>query len=117
MQGGVAVAVVGMGTPAQTTDFVNELRLPFPVLCDPSRDAYAAYGAIRMGISQMVNPKGAGAILGAVRNGHGGGKVVGDAMQLGGVWVISPNGTVLLARPSAYMGDHPSAEEIIAVVR
>lgn len=111
---GVTVAVVGMGTPAQTADFVRELSLPYPVLSDPDRSAYAAYGNVKMGLRQMANPRGAMAVAGAMKRGNTGGSMVGDPMQLGGVWVISSKGEVLMARPSAYMGDHASVAEIIA---
>lgn len=111
---GLAAAVVGMGTPEETAAFVREAGTGFPVLADPERAAYRAYGLIEAGASQFLAPKAGLAMVGALLRGNRGGKPVGDVRQLGGAFLIGRDGVVRWAKPSAYAGDHVSAVDLIA---
>ncbi len=113
---GLAVAVVGMGTPEQTAAFVREVQAPFPVLSDPERAAYRAYGLVEAGARQFLSPATGKALVGALLRGNRGGVPIGDVRQVGGAFVIGRDGIVRWANPSAYAGDHASPEELIAAV-
>ena len=113
---GLAVAVVGMGTPEQTAAFGREVDAPFPVLADPERAAYRAYGLAELGAKEFLTLDAAKAMLGAVLRGNRGGRPVGNTGQLGGAFVIDREGTVRWAKPSASPGDHVSAAELLAAV-
>jgi len=114
---GLAVALVGMGTPEQTDAFVREVGAPFPVLADPDRDAYRAYGLVETGAAQLLSPAAGKAMVGALLRGHRGAKPVGDVRQLGGAFVVDRDGIVRWANPSAYAGDHATPEQLIAAAR
>jgi alkyl hydroperoxide reductase subunit AhpC len=114
---GLAVAVVGMGTPEQTAAFVREVRAPFPILADPDRAAYRAYGLVEAGAGQILSLATGKAVVGALVRGNRGGSPVGDVRQLGGAFVVGRDGTVRWAKPSAFVGDHASPEELIAAAR
>ena len=113
---GLAVALVGMGTPEETAAFVRAVGAPFPILADPERAAFRAYGLIEAGAAQFLRPAAGKAIVGALLRGNRGGKPVGDVRQLGGAFVIDRRGTLHWAKPSAYAGDHAAPEELIEVV-
>lgn len=108
------LALVGQGTPEQTADFVRKLELPYPVLGDPERVAYAAYGLTEAGAREFFKPESGRAYLRSVLSGARQGRVVGNARQLGGAFVVDRGGVVRLAHPSAYPGDHASTEELLA---
>jgi hypothetical protein len=111
---GIDVVMVGMGDPAQTAQFIRELDLPYPVLSDANRAAYRAYKTIEVGAKDFLNPKAGKAMIGAMLRGNRGGKPIGNVQQLGGVYVIAPDGTLVWSKPSTYAGDHASVEEILA---
>ena len=69
------------------------------------------------GGGDFLSPKAGKAMLGAVLRGNRGGKPVGDVRQLGGAYVIAPDGTLRWAKPSTYAGDHATVEEILAAAR
>lgn len=114
---GIDVAMVGMGTPEESAAFARELDLPYPVLSDPLRVAYREYKTKVASGGDFLSPKAGKAMLGAVLRGNRGGKPVGDVRQLGGTYVIAPDGTLRLAKPSTYAGDHATVEEILAAAR
>lgn len=113
---GIDVALVGMGSPAESAAFGRDLALPFPVLSDPDRAAYRAFGAIEAGAREFLSPAAGKAMLGAVLRGNRGGRPIGDVRQLGGAWLIDRDGRVVWAKPSAYAGDHASPEELLSAV-
>jgi peroxiredoxin len=114
---GTALVVVGQGTPEQTTAFVRRLGLPYPVLSDPERAAYAAYGLIEGGPKAFLTPAAGRAFLRSLLDGAGGGRVVGNPRELGGAFVVDRAGIVRYAKPAAYAGDHASTGDLLAAVR
>lgn len=111
---GLDLLMVGMGNPEQSAAFARDLDLPYPVLSDPERAAFHAYGLVEAGPRSLLNPASGAAYARALLGGHRGGKPVGDPRQLGGAFVVDRRGVVRLARPSAYPGDHASPEELLA---
>lgn len=111
---GLAVALIGMGTPEATVAFSREVAAPFPILADPERRAYRAYGLIEAGASQFFQPAAGKAMIGALLRGNRGDKPVGDVRQLGGAFVIDRDGTVRWGQPSTFAGDHASPAALIA---
>lgn len=111
---GLDLLMVGMGTPEQTAAFARELDLPFPVLADPERVAYRAYGLPETSPRAMLRPASGVALARAMLGGHRGGRPVGDPRQLGGAFVIDRQGIVRLSHPSTHLGDHATVEELLA---
>lgn len=110
------LVVVGLGSPDQAADFVRKLSLPFPVLADPDRAAYATFGLDEGRPDQFLNPATGRAVLRAVVGGAGGGRVIGNARQLPGAFVIDPTGTVRFAKPALHAADTASTAELLAAV-
>ncbi|HYO30271.1 MAG TPA: AhpC/TSA family protein, partial [Thermomicrobiales bacterium] len=88
-----------------------------PILADPDRAAFRAYGLVEAGAGQFLTPAAGKAMVGALLRGNRGGRPVGDVRQLGGAFVVDRGGTVRWAKPSAFVGDHASPEELIAAAR
>ncbi len=114
---GGTLAVVGQGNPAQTAAFVAKLKLPYPVLADPERVAYSAYGLIEGGLGALLSPAAGRAYLRSFLSGAGGGPTVGHPRQLPGAFVIDRAGIVRFAQPGRHAGDTPTTDELLVAVR
>ena len=113
---GLTLALVGQGTRDETAEFVQKLKLPYLVLADDERVAYAAYGLIEAGAREFFRPETGRAYLRSVLSGAGGGKPVGNVRQLGGAFIVDRTGIVRLAHPSAYPGDHATTAALEGAV-
>lgn len=93
------------------------LEVPFPVLVDPERSSYAAWGLTRARWWEVwLDPKvwrGYGRLLARGERIRGSGK---DVLQLGGDFVIAPDRTVAYSRPQR-RDDRPPVGELLATVR
>ncbi len=110
------LAVVGQGTPEQTAEFVGKLDLPYPVLAEPKRTAYAAYGLAVGGAKAFLNPASARTFLRSFASGAGSGRPVGDPRELGGAFVVDRRGKICLAHPARFAGDTPTVDDLLAAV-
>ena len=110
---GCELVVLGNGTPEQARGFVHSTGLDTPVFTDPTREAYRIVGA-RRSLSGVLHPAVFLRTFQAWRRGFRQTDSAGDAMQLGGVFFIQPDGTVPYAYRSRYAGDLPAPEEILS---
>jgi len=103
-------------------DVIEALRahlgLPFPIAADPDRCAYRAYGLLRGSVWRVWHPRVLwryvvllirGRKLRRPARGE-------DLSQLGGDFVIGPDGSLQLAYRSERPDDRPSIDEIIAAI-
>lgn len=114
--GGTAVAVVH-----DQPDRVRELLLdgvdwPYPVAVDESRTSYRAWGLARASWTRIwLDPavwRQYARLLGSGHRVRGAGK---DVRQLGGDFVVAPDGTIAYARPQE-RDDRPPAGELIRLL-
>ena len=105
---GAELVVLGNGTVDHAAWFVNELKLDSPVVTDPSRRAY---------VWRILDPRVFVKALGVMLRGFRQKPIAGDALQLGGVFVIRPDGSVPFAKLSGYAGDHPEPARILTALR
>jgi peroxiredoxin len=112
------IVAVGQGTPSDRDDFLEAHGpYPFPVLCDPDRDAYRAYGLARGNLYNVgMHPKVIAKAAEAYGAGERQGRTVGDGMQLPGTFVISRDGVVLFAYAAKQSSDFPSIEAVLAAL-
>ena len=113
---GAELAVIGNGSPEQAGWFVEDQALNVPVFSDPDLATYRALGAKR-GMSHVLHP---GMLLSTLRALHGGYRQsarMGDAIQLGGVAIIRPDGSVPARFLSRFPGDHPAPDDIVVALR
>ncbi len=114
---GAAVVVVTFEPPARVAQFVGDEALPYPVLSDPARRAYAAFG-LRRGRARRVWSGGTvRAYLRGFRAGLRPRLPHGDLAQLGGDFVLDPAGRIVFAHRGEEPADRPAVDDILAAVR
>jgi thioredoxin-dependent peroxiredoxin len=110
---GIAIAAVGQGTAAEAARFREQMRLPFPVVADPTRSAYAAWGVMDGTLEQVFSVAPGLRLVRAMLKGHLPHRTVGSVRQLPGAFVIDRNGIVQLAYPAADAADMPDAGTLL----
>lgn len=112
------VAVVTFTDPSHLHRYREELDLPFPVLSDPRRSAYRAYGFGRgtfrrvYGLAtlrryvEILRAEGFGRLR----------RTDEDTMQLGGDIVIDPEGTLAWGYWGDGPADRPSIDRLVDAV-
>ena len=102
-------------------------RLPFPVVTDPDRLAYRAYGLGRGSIARVYGRRTVRRYLELFRSGSASGpgrlsKLAGlarpieDPLQLGGDFVIDPEGRLVYGFWGAGPDDRPTVDMLVRAV-
>ncbi|MCK9494829.1 MAG: AhpC/TSA family protein [Dehalococcoidia bacterium] len=113
---GVQPVVIGNGTPLMAEAFAEETGLAVPLYTNPGREVYDALGAKRPGAIALLDPRVYWNGLKTVLRGFFPKKKQGDAAQLGGVFLVRPDGSMPYAYRSDLAGDVPSPREVLRVV-
>lgn len=122
---GARVVLVGHGDPAEAATFAERKALPFPLLLDPDRSAYRAYGLVPGRAVQVLGPKVFLPWLKAEMSSETrqGGLKGGSFFQMPGTFVIDRGGVVRLsgglvrlAHRNRHVADTPSNELILRLV-
>lgn len=114
---GLQIVAIGQGSAARAKEFRAEMDLSFPLLADPRRVAYQAYGLLHMDIRREANLKsainGARAIIkyGAAHSPDQ------DVRQLGGAFVVGTDGTILFAHRAQRASDNPAHEALLGALK
>jgi len=118
---GAELVIVGSGSPQMAGFFAEDYGIRTPVLTDPTREVYRALATRRPGRFAFIDPrvfiKGVLALLHGHRQQFGPRTELGDDTQLGGIFVVCPDGSVPWAHRSAFAGDRPSNGEVLAALR
>jgi NAD(P)-dependent dehydrogenase (short-subunit alcohol dehydrogenase family)/peroxiredoxin len=109
---GAELVIVGNGSASFAKAFREDYALAGPLLVDPELRAYRAAG-LRRGRVEILSPRLLPHALRALRSGARQGAVQGDAWQLGGVFVIRPDGRLLFRHVSREAGDHPAVDDVL----
>lgn len=104
---GISVAAIGQGTPQDARRFQEQLDLPFPLLSDADRSAYAAYGLMDGTVEQIYSPTPGLKLASAMLHGHLPHRTIGSIRQLPGTFVIDRNGMIRIAHPGLHAADVP----------
>jgi peroxiredoxin len=112
---GVRVVIVTPAEPEASAAFARDMRLPFPVLCDPERDAYRMYGLTEGSVGQLINPRIVARGVQATLRGN----LIevpkgGNTRQLPGTAIVDRDGRLQLHHVAADASDHLTAEQLIA---
>ncbi len=115
-QRGAKLVAVTMGEPEETQAF-GAPRAPGAIfLSDPQQTAYRAYGLGRAGLLDVIGPGVWASGLDLVAGGHVGGKPMGDVRQMPGVFIVGPDGRLLLTYYSKHVGDHPKPQLLLTAL-
>jgi hypothetical protein len=111
----LGVAIVTMGRPEEAAAFCRTERLPFTCLSDRARAAYRAYGLRRGTALQLMQPEAMLGYARAASKGYFPSAPVGDAYQLGGIFLVGTDGRIIYAHYPRHPTDHPPAGELARV--
>jgi len=113
------VVLVTFTDPQNVSTYSQTNALPFPVLIDADRTAYKAFGLGRGSVRRIYGWRAALRYLQIV--GAGGLKELRrpteDTLQLGGDFVIAPDGSLIYGFWGAGPDDRPSVDDLIDALR
>jgi len=109
---GIGLVAIGSGTPLMAKGFQSEFNFPGDIYVDQKREIYKALGCNR-GLKYVLNPKVLKAAKATLNEGYTQGKTEGDALQLGGVFIISPKNGILFQHLEQYAGHHVDLTELM----
>lgn len=96
---------------------LSGLDVPFPVLVDRERDAYRAWGMRRSSAAGVwLDPRVWGRYAALMARGERPRRLGRDTLQLGGDFVVGPDGAVRYARPQR-RDDRPSVLTLVSELR
>jgi peroxiredoxin len=110
------VVTVSFGTIYWAQAWLQETRSPFPFLMDPERDAYRAYG-LESSVFRSWGPANLWYYTKAVFQKRETFGKRGDPHQLGGDYIIDPQGMIHLAHPSREPTDRPAIAQIVSILQ
>jgi peroxiredoxin len=113
---GVSVLVVCQAERPVLATFLRSHPQPVPVVCDPDRAGYRAFGLERTSWLSFFRPSVVGRYLRLIARG---GKVRKpypgeDVLQLGGDFLLDRSGRVAFACPSRTATDRPGVDAVLA---
>ncbi len=114
---GAEVAAVSFAQSKALLPYARDLHLPFPLLSDPERGAYKAYGLLRGSFWSIFGPKTVWEYVKLISHGRLFRGIQADPFQLGGDFVIDGQGIVRFAYRSEEPTDRPSADRLLQAVR
>ena len=112
------MALVTFTEPEPVSAYVERHRLPFPVLVDPTRDVYRAYGFGRGSVARVWGRRAARRYVEILRRDglRGLRAPTEDTLQLGGDVVVAPDGSLAWGFWGAGPDDRPTVDELLAAV-
>jgi len=117
---GVNLVLIGQGTPRHAAHFRSRLGIDLPVLADEERETYKAAGAKMGSAGDLFGPSSvAGGVAKAIRS-RGKvrqGRIIGNAAQLGGALVITPDGKITWSHISENPNDNATPHELLEAAR
>jgi hypothetical protein len=114
---GVAVLVATFEAEPAARAYVEETALPWPLLLDPSRVLYRAYGMGRGRWWAIWGPATWWTYARLVRRGHRPRRRPADVRQLGGDVLIGPDAVVRVHHVGTGPADRPPVDALLRVVR
>jgi peroxiredoxin len=114
---GLRLVVITPDRPEPVTRFAAEFQPPFPILSDPRRVAYQAYGLTEGSGSQLLNPRVVMRSFQAIARGNMQGRRSDGAStrQLPGAAIVSTDGDLLHHQVAEDASDHMTAAQLIAL--
>ena len=112
----VDVAVITFGRGDRLADYRRHLDIAFSVLSDEHRDAYRAYGLSRGSLRAIYRPATIKKYVQLMRAGQKLRRPTEDTRQLGGDFVVGPDGRLAFAYRPVAPDDRPTPTAIVAAL-
>ncbi len=116
---GVDLALVTFAAAEYVEAYQEEHELPFPILLDPDRATYRSYGLGRGPVARVWGWRMVREYVRILRR-SGLGRLqrsTEDTLQLGGDFVVAPDGTLAWAFWGAGPDDRPTVETLLTAVQ
>ncbi|MFQ5918789.1 MAG: peroxiredoxin-like family protein [Thermoplasmata archaeon] len=122
---GASVVVIGQGEPERAAAYASKYGLPCPVLCDPDRQVYRAYGLLDFQASEVLYDADedlqrmdlqAGIRFAAERRDQGR-PLVDSPWQRPGEFVVDRGGALRLTYRYTYCEDYPDPRVLVSAIR
>lgn len=107
---------MGTGDVQYAHAFVEDEKLPFPVLVDDDAEAARAASVPRVGLLELFDPASFPATVRAWREGYRLYWPGKRTNQLGATFVIGPGPNVHFAHVDTHPADHAPVDEVIAAI-
>ena len=113
------VLVISFDPVRRLRGYCRRQRLSFQCLSDEQRVAYRAYHLGRASWLRMLTPRAIAPYVKLYLRRRGGRPAVGgqDLRQMGGDFVVTPDGRLALAYASHDPVDRPSIDDLLAAIR
>ena len=111
---GAHVALVSLGSSQDAAHFKQQKHVPFPILADPDRQSYQAYGLGTTNLIEQISPKAIKHYLDDMR--VGGGKGISlhqNMLQLGGTFLIDTGGIIRYLYRSTVIANRPDIDTLL----
>lgn len=113
---GAELVVVGNGAPNFIEGFRERAGYSGRIYTDPELRSHKAL-ELRRDVRSTLSIRTLGRAVSAFRGGNRQTSVQGDAMQQGGVFVLSTDGELVYSYRSEFAGDHPSIADLVKAAR
>ena len=115
---GCSVLVVSQAKPESLASYIERQGWHVPIVADPERKSYAAFGLERTGWLSFFRPKVLWGYFRGMAKGYGVKKpnAEEDLLQLGGDFILNRNREIIFAYRSADPIDRPSIAALLAAI-
>jgi peroxiredoxin len=114
---GAEVVAIGTGNADHARHFVEDEKIPFPVLVDDDAAAARAATVRRVPFPKLFHPASYAGTRRAWRAGHRIGIPGKRTNQLGATFVVGPGNRVRYEHHDAHTADHAPVGEVLAALR
>jgi hypothetical protein len=111
------VTAIGTGGKRYAKAFIEDERVPFPVLLDEHGAAAEIAGTKTLTAMSLLGPKQIGAGIRSTLGGNRQHNPGRRPFQLGATLVLAPGNELLYADFEDFAGDHAKLDEVIAAIR
>jgi peroxiredoxin len=111
------IVLVCMGRVQEAVDFRRKMEIPQPLVSDPNKLLYEAFGLRRGSFGQILNPTLARKSIRLMQSGHKFGVLKHDPWMMAGVFRIEQDGDVSYTHYTADIADNLSGAEIAQLLK
>ncbi len=112
---GFQIILVGLGNPDEAEAFRKQFSPSLPIICDPEKILYHAYGLKKVSVAALASPSLWLNGLKTLAKGHMPGISKDNVMQMSGVFLIDTAGDIRYAYYSKDPSDNPSVDSLLAL--
>jgi peroxiredoxin len=113
---GAEVVAVGTGYLRYARAFVDDEKIPFPVVVDDEGTAARAASLRRGTMLEVIGPRTFGGTVRALSGGHRQHRTGRRPLQLGATFVIGPGDRTRYEHLDADVSDHAPIDEVLAAL-